>query len=128
MSQEGAQREPEGSPNGAQNEGEIERDLRPLVEVVQRPKRERKGSPEGAKMELKTEMKSKHFWVVFQVNRGGGPEAILGRPKGSFCWQARWFRPVKKGSAGAKRHRKESQREAENEGKSEPEEERKDEW
>ena len=53
MSQEGAQREPKGSPNGAQNEGEIERDLRPLVEVVQRPKRERKGSPYGSKMELK---------------------------------------------------------------------------
>ena len=85
MSQEGAQREPKGSPNGAQNEGEVGRDLRPLVEVVQRPKRERKGSPEGAKMELKTEMKSKQFWVVFQVSRGGGPEAILGGPKVVFA-------------------------------------------
>ena len=85
VNQEGAKRELKRSPNGTQNRIEIERDLRPLVEVVQGPKRERKGSPEGAKMEFKTEMKSKQFWVVFQVSRGGGPEAILGGPKVVFA-------------------------------------------
>ena len=44
-----------------------------------------KREPRGSQMEVKTEMKSKQFWVVFQVSRGGGPEAILGGPKVVFA-------------------------------------------